>query len=102
MIRLPPRSTLFPYTTLFRSIVFFHLSLDFSYYSGFWLIHQQLRRGYPSDEISGSAQKNILRGREKRVQEWQNWLMQSDIILKTEPHNWQMARFPQQTHTGMF
>src|SRR3712207_7384795 len=28
MIRRPPRSTLFPYTTLFRSIVAFHHSAD--------------------------------------------------------------------------
>src|SRR5256885_14253751 len=27
MIRRPPRSTLFPYTTLFRSIIFFFLAL---------------------------------------------------------------------------
>src|SRR5687768_17715945 len=28
MIRRPPRSTLFPYTTLFRSVAEFHESLD--------------------------------------------------------------------------
>src|SRR2546423_12078040 len=30
MIRRPPRSTLFPYTTLFRSLFLFEFSLDFN------------------------------------------------------------------------
>src|SRR2546422_2802191 len=32
MIRRPPRSTLFPYTTLFRSMVFFTMGLYQSYW----------------------------------------------------------------------
>src|ERR1035441_7747289 len=33
MIRRPPRSTLFPYTTLFRSLVAYHAGLSMLYYN---------------------------------------------------------------------
>src|SRR5947208_11047651 len=33
MIRRPPRSTLFPYTTLFRSCIFFQVAIDIHGYS---------------------------------------------------------------------
>src|SRR5256885_3646196 len=34
MIRRPPRSTLFPYTTLFRSLVEFHRTIDLGLHIG--------------------------------------------------------------------
>src|SRR2546425_12198458 len=46
MIRRPPRSTLFPYTTLFRSLVLLEQRLD---------IFQHRRRGEPGDVPNGGT-----------------------------------------------
>src|SRR3712207_8950065 len=43
MIRRPPRSTLFPYTTLFRSLAEAHMSAGISERRGFW---RRLTRWY--------------------------------------------------------
>src|SRR2546430_7526644 len=43
MIRRPPRSTLFPYTTLFRSLVLLGVGWNFLYISGTTLLTQTYR-----------------------------------------------------------
>src|SRR2546425_9569688 len=44
MIRRPPRSTLFPYTTLFRSVFLWHLGDVVQHYRGlFWTEKDALR-----------------------------------------------------------
>src|SRR3712207_7198973 len=44
MIRRPPRSTLFPYTTLFRS------KLEFSFSPNRWLTHEDIQSGKQFDK----------------------------------------------------
>src|SRR5439155_11569070 len=52
MIRRPPKSTLFPYTTLFRSIVQLHFSKLFLILT---LADDRLEAFYDKDRKSGSA-----------------------------------------------
>src|SRR2546430_5067978 len=57
MIRRPPRSTLFPYTTLFRSQLLLHLTLD---------VHLAVRAEY----VDQAGHANLVRdhlGRERHV-----------------------------------
>src|SRR3712207_8162465 len=69
MIRRPPRSTLFPYTTLFRSVFFFTiLELPALLVLGFWFLQQALL-GYfdladPTGEGGGVAHFAHIRSEE--------------------------------------
>src|SRR3712207_3576303 len=54
MIRRPPRSTLFPYTTLFRSLVLLqlvHLTLDV-------LLDRLVERGRPDDDAERDGEED--------------------------------------------
>src|SRR3712207_8840919 len=54
MIRRPPRSTLFPYTTLFRSLVLLqlvHLTLDV-------LLDRLVERGCPDDDAERDGEED--------------------------------------------
>src|SRR5258708_17623073 len=57
MIRRPPRSTLFPYTTLFRSLRITHSSRTASdSTSGLWPVKQTGRRDRKSTRLNSSHQ----------------------------------------------
>src|SRR3712207_8902615 len=60
MIRRPPRSTLFPYTTLFRSIIERHEALVRS------LAHKFARPGVPVEDLVQSAWVALIGALEDR------------------------------------
>src|SRR2546422_5422582 len=60
MIRRPPRSTLFPYTTLFRSFFFSHSSTDMPYF--FWIrsrYHSGITLKERSEEHTSELQSRL-------------------------------------------
>src|SRR2546426_4919369 len=56
MIRRPPRSTLFPYTTLFRS----HSALALSYGDPTWCGRAERRRMYSRNESGEGSARNLV------------------------------------------
>src|SRR2546427_10240296 len=62
MIRRPPRSTLFPYTTLFRSLNFarIHSALALSYGDPTWCGRAERRRMYSRNESGEGRARNLV------------------------------------------
>src|SRR5947207_9680966 len=59
MIRRPPRSTLFPYTTLFRSVSDVeHLARNYVFLDGNVQVFRQLRDGVPCDARQNTDRKS--------------------------------------------
>src|SRR2546422_6987213 len=63
MIRRPPRSTLFPYTTLFRSVCFRHLGIWARVRQYSWLVTALQSGRQESAAVLGRAQQPVLRTR---------------------------------------
>src|SRR2546430_16313942 len=73
MIRRPPRSTLFPYTTLFRSVV----NLIFSFFGSFGVIHAVTQGG------PGNATEIMVRPGSRRSEEHTSELQsQSNLVCR--------------------
>src|SRR2546430_8850043 len=62
MIRRPPRSTLFPYTTLFRSRLWRKPELDPSYGESALAIYQELAGRYPGTDAAARRAPGRWRG----------------------------------------
>src|SRR2546430_6692337 len=73
MIRRPPRSTLFPYTTLFRSASHPHQLSDY--------VMAAERAGFSFDHLSEHAVDEALAGRLERARRYLGWPM-----LRSEEH----------------
>src|SRR2546422_3810413 len=60
MIRRPPRSTLFPYTTLFRSFAIHHLTEGPAGRRNGWQScgHRRLQRGSQTFELRGKCERS--------------------------------------------
>src|SRR5258708_34826426 len=65
MIRRPPRSTLFPYTTLFRSIIGLHPTTKTTI-TGIEMFNKQLESGMAGDNagvlLRGTRKEDVTRG----------------------------------------
>src|SRR2546426_8239597 len=70
MIRRPPRSTLFPYTTLFRSSRLRHISLRFV-----------VRRLYRAERLAITGPHNQLEGRANEQQDRKSTRLNSSHLV---------------------
>src|SRR2546428_3116478 len=76
MIRRPPRSTLFPYTTLFRSQTFADLYSDLTLKPRSWLTAESLTRLDPS---ASTIQPSAMSRSEEHTSELQS---RSDLVCR--------------------
>src|SRR2546430_3193085 len=79
MIRRPPRSTLFPYTTLFRSVLFGHLfAAAAATFAAFYVAHATLPRALRGNQIPTEEFRVVARS-EEHTSELQS---QSNLVCR--------------------
>src|SRR2546425_8007329 len=71
MIRRPPRSTLFPYTTLFRSVMAAQLALNEGY-PGAGVVNPEDRLLEEPHRLLGDVDRDLLRRSEEHTSELQS------------------------------
>ena len=96
MIRRPPRSTLFPYTTLFRSIPFHAAPNDCSRWSARGLTNLLIEAGFDEDAIVADQWGNRHAAHRNLEEDWPPRFDKNTDPLDNDPNMpicaWAMAR----------